>query len=321
MFNIFHEPTLVKNYHTEYLKLINYYKNLKRPSSFVRYYNIDRENSTYDGKSESTYDIYKYSDVRFNIYDYTPSYYLAPIVNTASSVQDMRGQMMDAATSITIYTLKRPRVNDLVVFYDPIKSGEIYRVNGLRVASNALHSDPNVDWFELDLEVAPLKDPGQLKIFKHFIYDLSVEKYLEYNDYKLQMEKYARYEDFLKQLFEFYEPYNDFYKVGDLAPIIVNELVILFKRKFNKEFVRIFESYPSPYGYIDNFPNLKYQTIGEIPFDILKTYEYECLNLKSKRIDICKFNIHHDNNSYGINKLITLAHEFYTEIVKNGDHN
>jgi len=63
MLNALYDPQIVQSYHNEYLKLINFYMNTKRPSSFVRYYNIDIGASVYDDKLEATYDLYHVSSL------------------------------------------------------------------------------------------------------------------------------------------------------------------------------------------------------------------------------------------------------------------
>jgi hypothetical protein len=71
------------------------------------------------------------------------------------------------------------------MFYGPIASGEIFRVRNFRTPINALHSEPKLNWFEIDLEYAPIKQPESLKYAQHYVYDLSQEKYIIYNEYKL----------------------------------------------------------------------------------------------------------------------------------------
>ena len=46
--NIFVEPILIEQYHSEFFKLINYYQNLNRNSIFCRYLNINKFESTFD---------------------------------------------------------------------------------------------------------------------------------------------------------------------------------------------------------------------------------------------------------------------------------
>jgi hypothetical protein len=90
MLSALYDPQSVQMYHNEYLKLINYYMNTKRPSTFVRYFNINIDNSIYDEKTDATYDLYHVSNIRFNLYDFTPSFYLAPVLNASGNITDLR---------------------------------------------------------------------------------------------------------------------------------------------------------------------------------------------------------------------------------------
>jgi len=291
MQNALYDPQIVQSYHKEYLRLINYYMNIKRPSSFVRYFNIDISQSTYDDKLEATYDLYHISHLKFNIYDFTPSFYLAPVVNAAANVPDLRGQMMDATSSIVVYTIESPRIHDLVMFYGPVASGEIFRVSGLRTAVNAIHSDPSLKWFELELEYAPITTTQGLKIIQHNIYDMSDEKYISYTEYKNFIKKINECEHILDQLFKYYDPYNDLYQFSQLVPIEVNETIIFFKKFFAVKYKRIFEKYSLPYGYLDrmNFSQI-YPTVSSLPFTLLNNV-FHIYNLNTNSIETYTWSI------------------------------
>lgn len=318
MYSSLNDPQLVKNLHTEYLRLINFYMNTKRPSTFVRYYNIDVKNSTSDEKFEGTYDRYHVSNIRFDIYDFTPSYYLAPVVNAASSVQDLRGQMMDAQSSIVTYTIQSPRIDDLIVFYDPVKSGEIFRVSNLRTAVNAVHSNPNVNWFELELEYAPVIDPSILKIQNHYVYDLSTEKYLTYTDYNNYVNIFIpKVEEFLNQFLKFYNNFYDLYEFDHIVPISVNELIILFKKEYSTKFQRIFEKYPMPYGYLDIVNHIPvYNSIDQLPFK-LGIYKHQLYNLETNEYSDYDWTVEsYKNPQNEIDKMLSLSLEFLKYVYK-----
>lgn len=280
-----YDPQTVKSYHDEYLRLINFYMNTKRPSTFVRYFNIDIDQSIYDEKLDATYDLYHISHLKFNVYDFTPSYYIAPVVNAAANVPDLRGQMMDATSSIVVYSIASPRIHDLVTFYGPITSGEIFRVTGLRTAVNAVHSTPNVRWFELELEYAPITTTQELKIVNHYIYDMSDEKYLLYNDYTAFVKKLNDCEHILDQLMVYYDSYNDLYQYNHLAPIEVNEAIIFFKKLYAIKYKRIYEKYNLPYGYLDKMNHIqRYSNINSLPFAV-GNYTYHVYNLTTNTIE------------------------------------
>lgn len=304
-----YDPQLVQTYHTEYLKLINYYMNTKRPSSFVRYFNIDIDNSTYDDKLDATYDLYHVSNIKFNIYDFTPSYYLAPIVNAAANVPDLRGQMMDATSSIVVYSIESPRIHDLVMFYGPVTSGEIFRVTGLRTPVNAVHSDPSVRWFELELEYAPIRTTQELKILTHNVYDLSEEKYISYTEYQDYTAKIKACESILDQLKVFYDPYHDLYQAGQLAPVEVNEAIIFFKKLFAVKYKRVYEKYNLPYGYLDkmNFVQM-YSDVSSLPFK-MGNYIYHNYNLTTKLTENYTWSVTHKTAETDLDKLFLLAYQ------------
>lgn len=313
MQNALYDPQAVQTYHNEYLKLINFYMNTKRPSSFVRYFNIDIDQSTYDDKLDATYDLYHVSNIKFNIYDFTPSYYLAPVLNAATNVPDLRGQMMDATSSIVVYSIESPRIHDLLMFYGPVQSGEIFRVTGIRTPVNAVHSDPSVRWFELELEYAPITTTQELKIISHFVYDLSDEKYITYKEYQDFTIRVKKCEDILNQLLVYYDIYNDLYQFNQLAPIEVNEAIIFFKKFFAIKYKRIYEKYNLPYGYLDkmNFTQY-YSSVDDLPF-IMGNYTYHVYNLLTKTIDDYTWSVTHKTAETDLDKMFLLTYQLLQE--------
>lgn len=308
-----YDPQSVQTYHTEYLKLINYYMNTKRPSTFVRYFNIDIDNSTYDDKLDATYDLYHVSNIKFNIYDFTPSYYFAPVVNAASNVPDLRGQMMDATSSIVVYSIESPRIHDVLMFYGPVASGEIFRVTGLRTPVNAVHSNPNVRWFELELEYAPIKTTQELKILNHMVYDLSEEKYITYTDYQAFTKNVKSCELIFDELIKYYDMYNDLYQSNQLAPVEVNEVIIFFKKIYAIKYKRIYEKYNLPYGYLDkmNFTQY-YSSVDSLPFKI-GNYTYHVYNLITKKVEEYTWSVTHKTSDNDLDKMFLLAYKLLQE--------
>lgn len=314
MQNALYDPQQIQTYHNEYLKLINFYMNTKRPSIFVRYFNIDIDQSIYDDKLEATYDLYHVSNIKFNIYDFTPSYYLAPVVNAATNVSDLRGQMMDATSSIVVYSIKSPRIHDLVTFYGPVKSGEIFRVTGIRTPVNAIHSDPTVGWFELELEYAPIVTAQELKIINHYVYDLSEEKYITYENYQDFIARIKKCEDILDKLLKYYDPYNDLYQFNQLAPVEVNEAIIFFKKNYVTKYKRIYEKYNLPYGYLDkmNFTQ-QYSRVEDLPF-IMGNYKYHVYNLSTDKIDDYTWSVTHTVAETDLEKMFLLTYQLLQEV-------
>jgi hypothetical protein len=234
---------------------------------------------------------------------------LAPVVNAAANVPDLRGQMMDATSSVVVYTIASPRIHDLVMFYDPVKSGEIFRVAGLRTAVNAVHSDPNVRWFELELEYAPITQTQELKILNHFVYDLSDESYIQYNEYQEFLSKINTCEAILDKLMVYYDAYNDLYQVNQIVPVEVNEIIIFFKKFFAVKYKRIYEKYKFPYGYLDkmNFSQ-RYATVDLLPF-VMGNYTYHAYNLTTSVTEDYTWSVTHIVAESELDNMFLLAYQ------------
>lgn len=285
MFTHLHDPKLVQDYHTEYFKLINYYSNVTRNAVYVKYYNINRFDSTFHDDLESTYDIYTISNVTFDLYDLTPAFYIQPVQNRSTNVTDLKGQQMDGASSIIVYTLQRPKIHDVLTFYAPTENSEIFRVANISTPTNALHATPSVNFFELELEYAPIKDTKALKMNKRYVYDISREQYVEYSQYTEYIQKLERYKLILDDLLLLYDEQTDLYKSDDLIPIVVNEILILFKRQFFADYERIFESYPFPFGYTDLISEQYYPNLESFPFSDLTDDTYLVYNLSTEAVE------------------------------------
>src|SRR6056297_2913576 len=213
--NIYHEPNLVAYLQKEYINLINYYEQIKRPSIFVKYYNISM-NSVYEENSFSTYDHYSASNIQFDIYEFTPAYFLQAITNRSTYGEDSAGHVLEGNSSIVVNTIERPRINDLVKFYKPVESNEIFRVIGLSTPSNLLHSNPGSEWFELELEYAPIESTNDLNFLHHYVYDLSEEKYLTLKQYKEKMNLLEKFDIVLTQKIDsYYTKYQDLYIISN----------------------------------------------------------------------------------------------------------
>jgi len=284
MLTALHEPQLLQSYHEDFLSQINQYQNIMRTGVFVRYYNINIEQSIYEKTLESTLDIYGISEVRFDIYELTPVFYIAPVSNSIMNVQDLDGQRIDGTSSVTLFTIRRPRIHDLVVFTHPIESGEIFRITGVRATTNLIHSDPAVTWFEADLDYAPLKNTDNLKIHNRYVYDLSKEKYLLYKDYLDKISWLNKISETLNVINEYYNIREDLYSYDNKVIIILNEIMLLFKREFGNNWNRLFEGSKSPYGYRD-YCEIQYSSLDEIKFDE-ENIKFEVYDLiENKTID------------------------------------
>lgn len=231
--NLLGEISYVEKTYEEYLSLVNYYANSNRQSIFCRYFNIDIANSTYVKGDEASFDRYN-SGVRYNIYDYTPLFYLAAITNDVADQQDLIGQMFQGTSNIIVYTIETPRVEDIVVFpYAPLTGNEIFRVSNVRAAINAKASTPAVNWYELTIEYAPLADVKKLNVINQYTYNLSAQKYMLQGEF-ISMVTYL---DLMEKHFKTLQPYFDeeyelyTFVLSDgtiLAPLCANKAILDF---------------------------------------------------------------------------------------------
>lgn len=282
------DPQNVQDYHDEYLKLINYYQNTKRPAAFIKYYNINNSSSIHNEELDTTYDIYSNSEIRFDIYDLTPTNYVLPITNTTSPVTDLAGQMYDGVESLVIFTISRPRIHDLITFYPPIMSEEVFRVSSIRTQLNAVHSTNALNWFELQLEYAPVGDLSHLKIEKNYVYDLSTEKNILKNKYEQYLKQLDKIKEALLLIVPFYNRNKDMYIVSyenkTFIPIELNELLIYIKQYFSEKYKDLFIFLKKPYGYIDKFNSFHYSNIDSLPFLNVQNH-YKFYNTLENKIE------------------------------------
>ena len=272
------DPYLIAQYHQEYLSLINLYRNYKRPGTFIKYYNINYDESIKNPETMSTFDLYNMSSIKFDIYDLTPTFNITPIVSATTNATDKIGQMFDGVTTIATYSIALPRINDLIAFYVPIQSGELYRVNSIRTSVNAYYSDPKLTWYEMDLEVAPIKDTSQLKISKNYIYDLQKETYYNYDDYTRKTDIIDTINTNIEIINPFYDRIRDYYRVDMLVPIVANQAIVAFKNQISaNNSIHLFDDLKKPYGFVDCFSDaskiIDYQTDTLLMYN-LDTLEY-----------------------------------------------
>lgn len=328
MLTVLHDPNNVQDYHTEYLKLINYYQNVTRDAIFIKYYNINVPQSIYEQHIESSFDIYGVSEIKFDIYDLTPARHIQAISNRTSNVTDLKGTMLDGTTTISVYSLRRPRIHDVVVFYPPVKSGyekgEIFRVVNFTTPVNILHADPEVTHFELELEYAPLICVNELKINEHYVYDMTKEKYLSYQDYVAFIDQLNKVSALAAQLTDFFDINKDVYLTTEerdsenvrLLPVEVNEMIYYFKKHFHNEWKRVLENLKSPYGYIDIVGTPAYDSIQNIPFADMSNNLFYVLNFDSKQVEEHIWT-EKENPVTNIDKLFKLGKELY-DLVQGG---
>ena len=312
MHNILHDPQIVQQfYHKNYMDLIKYYQNVARTGIYVKYYNISSDISHFDEDTNSTVDIYNSSDVHFDLYDLTPSFFVQSVNNRSTMVQDLDGDRLDGMSNIIVYTIRRPQMHDLVSFYPPVQSGEIFRVSNVSTPVNALHSDTELTWYELELEYAPIKSIDRIKQNNHFVYDVSDEKYLIYNDYVSRLDKLKRCEDCLEHIAESYDEYKDLYICDGIICPEINELVKFFKAQYNNEYRRLFDKFKSPYGYNDRYSD-KYDTIQTID---LTGNTFSVYNLNTGEIEEYVRSTFEHPFENQLDEMIYWAQQLYSEAI------
>ncbi|MFW6246926.1 MAG: hypothetical protein ACOC22_01990 [bacterium] len=293
MDTILHEYKLIQNIQEEYNKLINFYENTRRSSILIAYYNINTENTSHEEDLYSTYDNYNVSNIRFDLFDYTPVYNISEVNNQSTENEEMDGIGFEGNTTITVYTIRRPKINDLVRFYKPIKSGEIFRVRDFSVSTSSLHSDPSVGWFQLELDYAPIETTEFLNVLNHYIYNFSEQKYIEYSKYIEYIKNISSIQNVLNNIMKFYVKKYDLYKVGNHVPIFVNEIIAILKRSHSENYRRIFEKFYLPYGYLNLFNfDFYYGSLDLIPRNDINSNIFKIYDLENKKI----FNYNWDLN-------------------------
>lgn len=280
MYTVINEPKLVQDYNTEYYKLINFYSNVKRPSTFIKYYNLSMDVSPHDSITSETYDFYTKIKNQWDVYDITPTQIISAIQNTPEMVPDLKGQMIVSATTILLYTIDNPRIGDLVTFYKPVESKEVLRVTNVRLQLNSNYSTEPIKWYEVDLETAPIKYDNLEKLYKqnHYVYDLTVEKNIEYKFYQKYVEAMGHLNELLKYFKKYYSSNNDYYIINGKIFQETNELIYFIKKEFDNKYYRLFEEIYSPFGYWDRFLPFKYKSTEEMVFNTNKEFSYLPIN-------------------------------------------
>ena len=198
------DPTLVQNFGSEYLSHVARYVHLNRSGIFCRYFNIDHESSSVSKESLSANDTY-FSGIKYNIYEYTPTLNVSEIIDTPQHNEDLIGQMYEGSGNITLFTIKRPNKDDLVMFpYQPIQIPHIFRVNDYRVVLQSIKTSPPIYIYELMLEYAPITDVRELDIMNQYVYNLVLRKYMMKSDFLRMLRDYKALQRLLDYLQETY---------------------------------------------------------------------------------------------------------------------
>jgi len=280
---IHHESLLLHDIDTEYLKLINFYSQITRNSIFIKYFNIVSEFSTFEPDLFSTFDHYTESNIKFNIYELTPLFKSSTIDNSSNDNSEYAGNSLSGQLNIVVNTIAEPHINDIICFYPPhYKSEEIFRVSKIKTISYALHATPNVQWYELTLDYAPVEHTNMLKINNQFAYDLFSETNIPLDKYKENISNLSLLSKTFNELSTYYNPHYDVYLDDNKIPISVNNNIMAIKIKYeNHKYNQLLTKYFSPYGFkIHTGRSLPYQDIlsnnvNFIDYYDIKTKQFE----------------------------------------------
>lgn len=292
------ETLYVENVYGEYLRYVNQYHNVERKSVFCRYLNINEAASGFNNDANATFDRYN-SGVQYDIYDYTPSFYTSQIINDAGDVPDLKGQMFSGSLTVTLYTIQKPRIEDIIIFNRAPQQGEeIFRVDHVRAALNAMNSNPGAYWFELVLEYAPLVNVSQLNFLNHYVYTMPMQKYIDHKDFVRVVKETDHMLMLLKEFEKLtfnnkLELYTYEYGGQTFAPLLENNIIYTFLATKN-EYQDHFDTIKRPYGVkqIGNtgYYNLKTKEI----FPVLVTPQINFVNtIEDQSLPVSIFEIVH----------------------------
>jgi len=242
--NIFSETQLIEQYYGEYLQSITRYANIYRQSIFCRYLNINLSGSSRVIDNQSTYDKYN-SGIMYDVYEYTPLFYVAQLINDVSDQSDLIGQMFQGTTNVIIYSIREPHIDDVIMFpYPPLNGNELFRVTNIRVAINGKTSTEHINWYELTLEYAPIMNIMNLNFINQYIYSLASQRYLiasafiNMMNYLKQLElKFDTLSSYFNNTLELYYIILNGKKV---APIVPNRIIYDFltdRHNYNHLFI------------------------------------------------------------------------------------
>jgi hypothetical protein len=297
-------------YFEEYLSLIYKYRNIFRQSNFIKYYNLNIDKSIFNENTDSTYTPYTYTGLVYDVYEYTPTLYFGGIQNTETFEQDTIGKNFPAMTSVTVYTIDHPNVNDLIQLYSPYNKQEIFRVSGVRLQTGIINSpiQNKLKIFELDLEYAVINDIETLNINDVYVYDITLQKNLPVNEFQQRISSINSVLDISNSLNQYYNNLKDLYCADNYAPCYTNELLIEIKRKYNIDYNRIFECLYLPYFYDEHYER-QYTLEELLQLDPDSDGYVYCYNLLTGELE----QVDYPNDNYtALNNLIELTNQLRT---------
>lgn len=260
--NILPETSYVEDMYSEYLKTINDYSNIMRSGIFFRYIHINKYASTYELGTQTTFDRYN-SGIKYDIYDYTPGFFISQVVNDDMDNSDLVGQSFEGPLEVTVYTIEEPNIEDLIVFNRPPLNNDnaIFRVINIRASLSGMHSEPSTNWFDLSLEYAPVTDLSKLTYLNNYAYCLPFEKYILQSDFERMINENQKISQYLLEFQNTnFDTRTELYFINKdgvkYAPLIQNKFLYDFfaNQKIYEDF---FPKINRPYG-IKKFNDYNY---------------------------------------------------------------
>ncbi len=257
--NILKEPLLIQSIYNEYCSEIIEYQNFNRPSIFIKYLNINKQKSIVDTQLNSSVDKFTTNGIVYDIYEYTPLYYIASIINDSTNNSELIGQMFQESSSVTVYTIDTPNINDIIVIcYPPINKYIYMKVTNIRASINAMNNIKmaQLNWFDLTLERAPILNLNNLQFHNHFAYLLTEEKNIKYNDYIKLLKHISYLEKCFNNLKILFDNRLELYTTNNYISIKQNKILFNYLTK-SKNYKRYFENVLRPYN-VYLFKNTNY---------------------------------------------------------------
>jgi len=259
--DIYEDTSLTQNIFKEYIEQIVNYQNFNRQAIFCRYYSINK-NESIISESDSILDRYQ-SGIRFDVYDYTPLLQLGQFIDSVQNINDLVGQMFNTNGTVITFTINDPKIDDLLCFpYIPSINNEIkiFRVSNVQTILHTKETSPSIKWFSLEIEYSPMISLDNIYYINRYVYDLSTELNLFYDDYKQKKLDISDLENFFNYLgtHKFNNRYELYYFVDaingqKIVPLHENKIIYNFLAKKTR-FRNLFAQHPRPFG-IKKFNN------------------------------------------------------------------
>jgi hypothetical protein len=212
---------------------------------------------------------------------------MQPTVNRSGEMPDQQGVQWTGTSSVVIYTIQYPKVHDLITFYKPHDTNDIFRVVNI---STALNSYKSVPFYELELEYAPLSTLTNLKIKDEFIYNLAQETNLHKKEYLNNLQYLENIHSIMLSLYtKYYNSYLDVYIINNYIISVLNELIYSIKSNYNIDFNRVLNKVKSPHGYKYYFEESVFNNnFNDLNFANMPAYNLELNTIEN--IDITSYN-------------------------------